>query len=487
LRHAGQNPSLAEVCSLRHDASERSSGHTHGGNHAHEPTSPRAHEPTSPRAHEPTFRPDLGFRAPGVSVLINVLLGAACSPWAPAEGPATFDNLVCDVRGTSAFTAPVGSGSRAGASATVLSIGAGPGSENSTRVMVMGAPDLLSGEADGQVFLKVINPTSGTVPFTLSPGTPTSADQVLVPPADCSTGGICNFGRTVLAVDIMECVVVDSTTLPPTTEGCGQELLVGAPSVGHGTSTGRVLIYRSETGPGVNGMLTLVGEVPVPAAASLGDEFGFAMAAQRTPGAVAWEVAPDYPAWVAISAPATSVPSTGATQEGALYIYAVDPVSSTPLGAAPIQVIDRGSWSGHGTDVRLGHAVAVGDFDSDGLADLVAGAPRPDPSKSDMNGNVWVHFGDGTTTGSGCTGPCVVSPLPFQRGGVSIDGGAFADPNRFDPPLPLVPPLAPDRFGAALSVGYVVDSDNSPSEALVVGAPEHDLGGSSLALPALAR
>ncbi|MFV2038985.1 MAG: FG-GAP-like repeat-containing protein, partial [Acidimicrobiales bacterium] len=101
---------------------------------------------------------------------------------------------------------------------------------------------------------------------------------------------------------------------------------------------------------------------------------------------------------------------------------------------------------------RMGSAVAMGDFDGDGLDDVASGAPREDVSGASAAGAVTVLYG--TPTGMTTEG----SQEWSQAGGVA--GTAEAG----------------DRFGTALAAG---DFDGDGNDDLAIGVPFEDVGSSA--------
>lgn len=356
-------------------------------------------------------------------------------------------DLVCRIEGKSYVNAPSGSDEMAGSSITLLTLGGGLGVENLEKWAVLGAPGLTGGEGDGTVYLKEANVASGA-------WTTTTPDDVLVAPNVCSstTDPFCNFGWSVVALDIQACTE-DTTTSPPSTYGCGQELLVGAPSVGHTGSTGRVLWYRQRTS--VNGRwLELGGEVPVPSAVVGGDEFGFAIAGQADPpdAAAPWDVTPAPTPWVAISAPGTWADT------GTVYAFEIDPSladpfsSSTPVslnGALGAQCTSPGS--------RCGEGLLVLDFDNDSIQDLVVGAPAWAGPTSVQRGAAFAYHGTGTSS---------IVELDSTLGFLNDD----AIYGRYSSSVPAPGPYD-DRFGASMAR---VTIEGAPNEAVVIGAPGWD-------------
>ena len=109
--------------------------------------------------------------------------------------------------------------------------------------------------------------------------------------------------------------------------------------------------------------------------------------------------------------------------------------------AARAELLDTAAWSQEGTG-SFGAALATGDLNCDGKADLVVGTPQASVSSND-DGKVQIWFGDATL------------PAPQPLG--PADWTAFGDAGQRT------------GFGAALAVG---DLDHNGCDDLIVGAPD---------------
>ncbi len=147
-----------------------------------------------------------------------------------------------------------------------------------------------------------------------------------------------------------------------------------------------------------------------------------------------------------------------------VFIYEVDPTTSTPLSlvyalSPPTAQVGKG----------FGTVVLLADLNADGLPDLAVGAPYDNASSGfTVQGQVVVYMGN-------------QSP-PYTSGVAPFD---LSSPVVLDSPFY---PWSQDHFGAALAAGRVhadlnADDDIVPrlADGLVVGAPEADLGHGAIA------
>jgi hypothetical protein len=112
----------------------------------------------------------------------------------------------------------------------------------------------------------------------------------------------------------------------------------------------------------------------------------------------------------------------------------------TEFGLAPWRGISQKNLGSNDSNDRFGEALAVGDFDGDGRADLAVGAPGEKPGSASRSGWVFTYRGDATG----------LTPWKgFGQQGLGSDDEG-------------------DRFGEALGVG---DFDGDGRADLAVGAP----------------
>jgi hypothetical protein len=211
-----------------------------------------------------------------------------------------------------------------------------------------------------------------------------------------------------------------------------QDLAVAAPRrspVSGAPRSGSVRIYH-----GSSSGLTFVRELgqAAPAGNEEPDRFGAALAAGDFDN--------DSYDDLAIGAPRENV--SGAGESGYVFVY-----RGGAAGLSSWFSLGQSSLGGSETQDRFGSALATGDFNRDGHADLAVGAPGEAPGSNPRSGYVFTFLG--TTTG-----------LSAWRG---LDQSSLGSNE------------AGDSFGAALAAG---DFDNDGADELAVGMP-HEKAGSA--------
>lgn len=197
------------------------------------------------------------------------------------------------------------------------------------------------------------------------------------------------------------------------------------------------------------------------------DRFGSALTAGDVGGA-------NTTAELLVGAPGSTGPlvSSGRTNGGAAFLF----FGGTPLAnpAATTKIIDLGSTTAGAQtadvkiygkiDSRFGSAVAIGDLNAGGAADLAIGAPLDDrpasPSAIDEAGAVYLIFG-GSNLNPAAGSATKIFDIAITQQQTSIYG--------ID---------ADDHFGASVAVGDVTGDGTVD---LVVGAPDADGPGNARA------
>lgn len=336
--------------------------------------------------------------------------------------------MVCQPAEVTAFTPSTTTDRRVGTSVAIASYGASPGFENTSRLLVSGAPgDPFA--TDSRVYVSAIDLSTGEVD-TASP-----LNQTLTPQTGGTIPTTRHFGAAVIPVDARECHSVGAFY-----NACGEELAVGAPDLANDEST-KGLVQWFEPQGTVNGAYAYGGLVAPPASYPIGAQFGYSLATAPRPPVLTnpWEVAPRQPSDLIVGAPGN----------GTAVAYRV-------VRGMPDPFIFAREFAGSST-ARFGEAVAAADFDGDGLVDVAVGAPVG--TGGDPSGRVHVY----KNLGYGAYGAAALI----------LDGHA------------LLAPAAPneaDEFGSALAAGNLLrgpDSSPWPAAELVVGAPGHLLNGTT--------
>ncbi|WFE31780.1 trypsin-like serine protease [Micromonospora sp. WMMD975] len=206
------------------------------------------------------------------------------------------------------------------------------------------------------------------------------------------------------------------------------DLAVGAPGdTVNGQTSGSVTVFPGAAGGSLGAGHRLI-QADFGAADEAGDGFGAALAAG--------DFNKDGYADLAVGTPGEAIGTVKAA--GAIAVF-----PGGPSGLARGKGYDQGDIGrGDETDDRWGAALAAGDFNNDGYADLAVGAPNEAGSDNVHSGDVSVMRGNSTGT------------LTYAYNLDQTNAGGANE--------------AGDRFGAALAAGNVTGSVHAD---LVIGAP----------------
>ncbi|MFY1672498.1 hypothetical protein ACN27G_21430 [Plantactinospora sp. WMMB334] len=217
------------------------------------------------------------------------------------------------------------------------------------------------------------------------------------------------------------------------------DLAVGLPNEGPDGSSvrgGDVAVFKGAAGGIASGWW--VHQSDVGGANEAGDRFGAALAAGNVTGSAHTDLV--------IGAPGEG-PDTSPANSGAIYVM---PGAADGTGTGFGRNQNNNGGSNEAGD-NLGAALAVGDFDADGFADIAAGLPGEAPGDAPAAGSVLVYPGASANLGTGYW-------LQLGEGGETLVAG--------------------DRFGGALATG---DTNQDGHDDLLVGVGNKSYPGVSRA------
>lgn len=329
----------------------------------------------------------------------------ACRSEAGVDAAAEFDdfaNAECNVTPHAAYEAPAGSAGMAGTGLDLVVSGTSTSDFTSKRFIAAGAPTALT--TGGK--LRVIEASRST-------GLVTTLKQTFLAPVLSKS-----FGTSAYAANWRDCHTgADGAGF---WDGCGQEILVGAPDIGHGT-TGLVYWFEPNgDSSGTTQPFQFGGSISPPAASGA-IEFGSAITAPDASSSGG------FPSWLAISAPAS----------GQVFLYTVD--GSGVVASTATITGAKG----------FGFSLAAADFNDDDVADLAVGMPGG--AFGTTNGRVFVYRGTGTIGGLAVAPPLV------------LDGTSLGT-------------VTTDEFGFSIAAGEFIGSNAPPSLAVGVPGLKHSTG-----------
>ena len=224
-----------------------------------------------------------------------------------------------------------------------------------------------------------------------------------------------------------------------------EDLVVGVPNEEHPnsipeTNAGAVHVHRGRASglSGDDDAFFSQGTPGVPGDPEIGDQFGRSLACGDFDG--------DGFADLAVGVPFNDID----VQSGAINVFPGSPSGLDPASATVLEQNSSGMEDGGDPFDAFGFALAAGDFDGDGFADLAIGVPG-ETFAGQPAGHGAVHVVLGGPAG-------LTGARDFLFAESFVGGSAEAE----------------DRFGSVLAAG---DFDGDGFDDLVVGVPNENLGG----------
>lgn len=321
-----------------------------------------------------------------------------------------------------------------GSASAVMTVGSSNTSLHDIRLVALGA----SPASDLEGFVQIMEANVSSHELNGA-----STNNIQLVPADIGAVEY-QFGAALAAGNINDCRKVG-----PWDYACGQELLVGAPDTGTGSTGGGVYLYEPNNDPSVEPILVPAGSITDPNFV-LGSEFGASIAIasqERAESDAPWETSELEPRWVAVGAPG----------DERVEIYWVDPGAAASTGSSTFthaMTLTNPNPSG---STGFGSVVVAENLSNDGdkLPELIVSAPD-----GPNGGAVWVYEGL-------LSGPQPLNPIGLQ---VSRSG---------DTSLPGVPTMQ-DSFGTAVAAGPILFDVGNPivdqrkRNGLLVGLPSYE-------------